>query len=117
MEASVTIICGTILALMQAYLAFRLKEQDNSRDAARAEAAAVAVVVKQEALSAALAVETKVDIAAEKTAASLDEIHILVNNRMSEALERVASLEAKLGLSSGEDIPNQRTITERTHEQ
>ena len=34
----------------------------------------------------------------------LDSIHILVNNRMTEALERIATLEQKLGLEPGEAL-------------
>jgi len=44
--------------------------------------------------------------------AKADEIHVLVNNRMTEALERIAALEAKLGLASGEPIPGPRLVTE-----
>lgn len=35
----------------------------------------------------------------------LDSIHVLVNNRMTEALERIAALEARYGLEAGQAIP------------
>jgi hypothetical protein len=83
MEAVVTVICGTILALMQGFLAHRLTQQDR---------------------------ET------EKTSKALTEIHVLVNARLDEALDRVLDLEKKLGLSSGEPIPGPPTISTRTEQ-
>lgn len=114
MEATVTIICGTILALGQAWIQYRLKQQDNSRDAAREEMAANAAAVKAEALKAAASVAQRVDKAAAETDVKLDEIHVIVNSRMSETLNRVQALEAKLGLHSGEEIPSPPTITKTT---
>ena len=111
MEATVTIICGTILALMQAYTTYRLKQQDEARDAARREMAATAAVLKTETLAVAAKVEDKVEQATAINGEKLNEIHVLVNTRMSEALERVQALEAKLGLYAGQSIPSPAIVT------
>jgi uncharacterized Zn finger protein (UPF0148 family) len=104
MEATVTIICGTVLALGQAWIQFRLKQQDNTRDAARAEAAANAEKVKAEAASVAKAVEQKVVAAASVTSEQLEEIHLLVNSRLTSATEKIEALEAELNkLKSNRD--------------
>ena len=47
----------------------------------------------------------------------ISEIHILVNSKMDDALKRIAQLEAKLGLSAGEDIPNPAIITTQTEKE
>lgn len=126
MEAVVTIICGTVLALGQAWIQYRLRQQDNARNAAReeakenaervrletkkiaAEAAArveiAAVKVAKKAENVAAEVVEKVDIAAAQADLQLGAIHVLVNTRLDEALERVRDLELKLGLMAGEDI-------------
>ncbi len=44
-------------------------------------------------------------------AAKIDEIHILVNDRYSEALDRIVKLEEKLGLAAGEEIPAPAIVT------
>lgn len=44
----------------------------------------------------------------------IDEIHILVNSQMQAALSRIALLEAKLGLASGEEIPGAQIVTAPT---
>lgn len=41
----------------------------------------------------------------------LTEIHVLVNNQMTAALERIASLEKKLGLEPDEAIPSPQLVT------
>lgn len=48
------------------------------------------------------------------TAASVNEIHVLVNSRMTEALARIQSLETKLGLAPGEAVPSARIVTTPT---
>lgn len=45
-----------------------------------------------------------------------EKIHILVNGRLSEALDRIASLEKKLGLQPGEQIPTAQVVTPKTKE-
>lgn len=42
---------------------------------------------------------------------ALSEIHVLVNNRMTEALNRIDALEGKLGLMPGEAIPSPSVVT------
>jgi hypothetical protein len=46
-----------------------------------------------------------------KQSQTITEIHVLVNSKMDEALQRVAALEAKLGLEAGEAIPTPQIIT------
>jgi hypothetical protein len=107
MEATVTIICGMILALGQGWLNLRLKQQDDARDAARAEQkiAAEALKLEAEKMAAQVAERTEmvaIDVARkveEATAATdlqLGAIHVLVNTRMTEALTRIQMLEAEL---------------------
>lgn len=78
-----------ILGLGQAYLAYRLRQQDDARDAARAEAASRDAAASEQR----------------------DAIHVLVNSRMSATLERVEQLEEKLGLAHGEEIPSAAIVT------
>ncbi len=40
-----------------------------------------------------------------------DEIHVLVNSRLTEALDRINELEKKLGLTPGEQIPVPAIVT------
>lgn len=96
MEATVTIICGMILAFQAAWITYRLKMQDNARDAARAEMRANAETVKEEALAAAANVENKVIAAAALTSDQLGEIQIKVDGRLSEALSHIRSLEEQV---------------------
>lgn len=96
---------------MQAYTTYRLKQQDDARDAARRDMAITAANLKVEAQQVAARVENKVDEAAVVNGEKLEEIHVLVNTRMTEALERVAALEAKLGLHAGQDIPTPAIVT------
>lgn len=47
------------------------------------------------------AAATKIDEQAEK----IDSIHVLVNSRMQEALDRIVALEKRYGLQAGAEIP------------
>lgn len=42
------------------------------------------------------------------------QIHVLVNSRLDQALQRISSLESKLGLSPGEPIPAPPILTTAT---
>lgn len=42
------------------------------------------------------------------------EIHVLVNGRLAEALDRIKELEEKLGLSQGEAIPGPQIVSIET---
>lgn len=106
MEATVTVICGTILALGQAWIQYRLKQQDNARNAAREEMAQRAAVIKAEAMAVANKVAEKVEATAAETDAKLDEIHVVVNGRLSATLARVRALESALGISADDEIPS-----------
>lgn len=48
---------------------------------------------------------TKVEEQAQLIAVKTDEIHILVNSRLTEALERIRALEVALGIQEGAAIP------------
>lgn len=61
-----------------------------------------ALAEKTEAVAAAVASEVK--SAAEIAEVKLDGIHVLVNSRLTEALERIKALEDKLGLAPGEKV-------------
>jgi cell division protein FtsX len=41
----------------------------------------------------------------------IEEIHVLVNGQMTEALDRIEKLEQKLGLAAGEEIPTPAIVT------
>jgi hypothetical protein len=101
LEAVVTIICGTVLALGQAWINMRLRQQDNARDAARVEARER---------------ETEAKARDDRAARERQEIHVLVNSNLTAMQERVQDLEHKLGLASGEQIPGPQTITRSSEE-
>lgn len=122
MEATVTIICGMILALGQGWLNLRLRQQDDARDSAREEAKLNSERLRLEAAELARAVAKKAETVAEDVAAKVEEaaaqtdiqlgqIHVMVNTRLDEALGRVQALELKLGLAAGEDIPAPQIVT------
>jgi hypothetical protein len=48
---------------------------------------------------------------AEKIESKTDQIHVLVNNRMTEALQRIESLEGSLSLTAGEQLKPGSTVT------
>lgn len=43
-----------------------------------------------------------------------NKIHVLVNSRMTDAVDRIAALEHKLGLEPGEAIPGPQIVTSTT---
>ena len=45
---------------------------------------------------------------------TIDQTHTLVNSKFTEAVDRIASLEAKLGLQPGETIPTAAITTAAT---
>jgi hypothetical protein len=70
------------------------------------------ILGRRESRRAANTVAAKVDdvaqVAAEtnsQTGEKLEQIHVLVNSRLSEALDRIGDLEAKLGIPPGAPIP------------
>ena len=44
----------------------------------------------------------------------LNSVHVLVNQRMTDALKRIDELETKMGLASGEAIPSASIMTTST---
>lgn len=100
-EAAITIICGTVVAVQSAWITYRLKQQDNIRDAARAETKAIAVRVADEAVEAAQQVEQKVVAAAALTSDQLSEIQVKVDGRLSEALSHIRELENQVKALQG----------------
>lgn len=103
MDTSITAVGVILVGLLQIYTNYRLKLQDNAREAASAEQKEIA-----------RAVEKKVEVAQKETTENLQEIHILVNTRLTDAMDRIGELESKLGLSSGEPIPGPATVTRQT---
>lgn len=85
MDASIAAVGVILVGLLQIYTNYRLKLQEHARNAAH-----------------------------EETNENLQEIHVLVNTRLTDAMDRIGELESKLGLSSGEPIPGPATVTKQT---
>jgi hypothetical protein len=81
------------LAIVTTYL---LARRDNK-------AAATAVAKKVDDVAVAAAETT------DKTGEKLEEIHVLVNSRLSEALQRIDDLESKLGIPPGASVKSAST--------
>lgn len=121
-----------MIGVLQVYMTRRLNQQDQARDEARKEAEARGEEVKAEAARQADIVKAEVErharelqvttdaarseATADRAAAAVavQEIHVMVNSKLTEALDRVTLLEEKLGLASGEALPTAQVLTKGT---
>lgn len=71
--------------------------------------------ISQAVIGAIVIVSTVISyIQARKAKNKVQEIHVMVNSQKTDMEHRIKSLEGKLRLSPGEDIPSPQIITEDT---